>query len=102
MLLRMSTKIVSSSAPGTPYFALAGTIMPARQRRSAISASVRVWSLISASIEQGCQALLDAVGDVQRQCLDRGGRVHAARRDEDAAIDDEQVLHVVAASPGIH
>src|SRR5690348_255520 len=99
MLATMSARIVSSSAPGTRYFALAGMIMPARQRRSARSASDRVSSLIAASIEQGCQALLDAVRDVQRQRLDRGGRVHAARGDEDAAVDDEQVLHVVAASP---
>src|SRR6185437_12843677 len=55
-----------------------------------------------ASIEQGCQTLLDAVSDVQRQCLDRGGWIHTTGRDEDAAIDDEQVLHVMAASPGIH
>ena len=49
-----------------------GTIMPARQRRSAISASFNVCSFIAASIvEQGCQALLHAVGDVQRQSLDR-------------------------------
>ena len=64
MLVTMSAKIVSSSAPGTPYFALGGTIMPARQRRSAVSSLVRVCSLISASIEQGCQTLLHAVGDI--------------------------------------
>ncbi len=34
-LLTMSAKIVSSSAPGTSYFALAGMTIPARQRKSA-------------------------------------------------------------------
>src|SRR5579863_8804409 len=91
MLLTMSAKIVSSSAPGTSYFALAGTIMPATQRRSAISVSVRIWSLMSASIEQCCQALFHAVSDVQRQRLYRRRRIHAARSDEDAAVHDEQI-----------
>ena len=59
----------------------------------------RAASLPNVSIEQGRKAPLHGVGDVERQRLDRAGRVHAGRGDEDAAVDDEQVLHVVAAAP---
>ena len=57
---------------------------------------------LSASIEQGRQPLLDLVGDIQRQRLDGRCRVHPAGGDPDAAVDDEQVLHVVAAAPCVH
>src|SRR6202035_2862490 len=49
--------------------------------------------------EQYRQALLDAVGDVERQSLDGRGGVHAAGGNPDAAIDDKEDLHVVATSP---
>src|SRR5712691_5755665 len=55
-----------------------------------------------ASIEQRRQPLLHLIRDIERQSLDRGGRVHAARGHPDAAIDDEQVLHVMATAPRIH
>ena len=54
------------------------------------------------SVEECREALLHAVGDIERQSLDGGGRVHTAGGDPDAAIDDEQVLHVVAAAPFVH
>ena len=54
------------------------------------------------SIEQIRQVLLDAVGDVEGQRLDGRCRVHAAGSDPDADIDDEEVLHVVAAATFIH
>src|SRR5271163_681029 len=44
------------------------------------------------SVEQCRQALLDVIGDVERQSLDGRGRVHAARGNPDAAIDDKQVF----------
>ena len=54
------------------------------------------------SVEEVREVLLDRVGDVERARLDRARAIHAARRDEDAAVDDEQVLHVVAAPPAVH
>src|SRR6476620_8602936 len=54
------------------------------------------------SVEQCRQALLDGVGDIERQSLDGSGRVHTARGNPDAAIDDEKVSDVVAAPPLIH
>ena len=54
------------------------------------------------AIEQAGQALLDAVRDVERERLDCSRRVQAGGCDGDAAIDDEQVLHVVAAAPFVH
>jgi hypothetical protein len=54
----------------------------------------RPWTSL-ASIEQMGQALLHLIGDVERQGLDRGCRVHATGSDEQTAIDDEQVLHIV-------
>src|ERR1035438_2157897 len=103
MLLTMSAKIIALSAPGTSYFVLGGIIMPARQRKSEISASFSVCSFIAASIvEQGCQASLHAVGDVQRDRLDGGGWIDPTRGDEHAAINDEQVPDVMASTPGVH
>src|SRR3954466_10653032 len=54
---------------------------------------------MSASIEQIGEALLHLVGDVEREGLNGGGWIHAARGDEDAAIDDEEILDVVRAAP---
>src|SRR6187402_461876 len=54
---------------------------------------------MTASVEQIGEALLHLVGDVEREGLDGGGRVHTARGDENAAVDDEEVLHVVGATP---
>ena len=54
------------------------------------------------SIEEGSQAVLDAVGDVERERLDRPRRVHTGRSHKDAAVDDEQVFHVMAATPLVH
>ena len=55
-----------------------------------------------ASVEQIRQALLHLVGDVERHGLDGRGRVNAAARHEDAAVDDEQIFYIVAATPVIH
>src|SRR5437870_6252952 len=57
---------------------------------------------IISSIEQIGETLLHLVGDVERDGLDGGGRVGAARCDEHAAVDDEEVLHVVGAAPFVH
>src|SRR3974390_970556 len=46
---------------------------------------IRVWHYRSPSVEQIGEALLDAVGDIERQRLDGRGRIDAARRDPDAA-----------------
>src|SRR3954469_10994648 len=75
MLLTISAKIRSSSAPGTPNALLAGIIIPATQRSDLVSFAVRaVFSVpIGASIEQSGEALLDAVCDIQRQRLDGAG-----------------------------
>src|SRR5579863_2934044 len=102
--LTMSAKMIGSSAPGTPNSVLAGMIIPAMHWRSRNSAADRlalVSLCMSLSIEQGGQALLHRVGDIKRQGLDCTGRIHAARGDEDAAIDDEQVLHIVTSAPFI-
>src|SRR6185437_4835939 len=97
-VVRMSAWIAGSSAPGTRYSALSGIITPARARRSSLAVLV---SGIGASVEQIGEALLDLVGDVERQRLDCRGRVHAAGRDEEAAVDDEQVLHIMRPAPAI-
>src|SRR6478735_1270537 len=94
-LRRMSAKIASSPAPGTRYSGLGGIIISARQRSDRCCSADRECSIV-ASVEQGCQALLDAVRDIERQRLDGARRIYAGRGDEDAAVDDEQVLHVVA------
>src|SRR5271166_2071235 len=75
---------------------------PSSRARSSDTIGTREVIAFLSSIEQRGQALLDAVGDVKRQRLDRSCRVHPSRGDEDAAIDDEQVLHVMAAAPFIH
>src|SRR5215510_2448129 len=54
------------------------------------------------SIEECGEALLYAVGNIERQSLDGGGWVHAAGGDPDAAVDDKQVFHIVAATPFVH
>src|SRR6201999_1776671 len=81
----MSAWMAGSSAPGTSNSALAGMITPAVARRSSRSAGlrdggVRLASLsdMRASLEQVGQAALHLVGDIERQRLDRGGRVHPA------------------------
>src|SRR5277367_39633 len=92
--------MAASSAPGTLYSLLAGMIMPAMAWRSSRWAGVRIASRdITASIEQIGQTLLHLVGDIERNGLDRRGRIDAARGDEHAAIDDEQVFHVMRPSP---
>ena len=54
-----------------------------------------------ASIEQIGEPLLDLIRHVQRDGLQRGRGVHATRSHEHTAIDDEEVLHIVAAAPFI-
>src|SRR5882724_6478063 len=99
----MSACTAASSAPGTLYSSLAGMIMPATVRRSSRWRWVRVFgSDITSSIKEIGEALLHLVGDVERDGLDGGGRVDAARGDEHAAIDDEEILHVVRAAPFVH
>src|SRR6185437_5224888 len=86
--------------PGTLYSVLAGMIIAATARRSSRWADVSVLSSdISASVEQIGEALLHLVGDVERDGLDGGGRIDAARGDEHAAVDDEQVFHIVRPAP---
>src|SRR5450755_4148555 len=79
-------------------------IKPATARRSRVWSAVRSWFCMETAslVEQVGEALLDAVGDVERQSLDGRGRIHPARSHPDAAVDDEQVLDVVAASPFVH
>src|SRR5689334_10631825 len=100
----MSAKMAGSSAPGTPWPALAGIMCATTHRSDRCSASVSTgdtWG-ISASVEQMVETFLDAVGDVQGERLDRGRWVDAAGGDEQAAVDDEQVFDVVTATPGVH
>src|ERR1700740_1618765 len=99
----MSPWIAASSAPGTLYSSLSGIIMPEITRRSSRWAEVRDFSTIMwSSIEEIGEAALHLIGDVERDGLDGGGRVDAAGGDEHAAIDDEEVLHVMRAAPFVH
>src|SRR5215469_14306537 len=95
----MSAWMAASSAPGTLYSSLAGIIMPATVRRSLHWARVRAISVITSSIEQIGQAALHLIGDVERDGLDGGGRIDAARGDEHAAVDDEEILDIMRAAP---
>src|SRR5882762_4589452 len=97
----MSAWIAASSAPGTLYSSFDGIIMPATVRKSSCWAEERATDIIS-SIKKIGEALLHLVGDVERDGLNGGRRVNAARGDEYAAIDDEKVLHVVRAAPFVH
>src|SRR6516162_7817850 len=103
--------MTGSSAPGTLYSALSGIIIAAIARRSSRWAGVRLLLcavtlvstlFIAASIEQIGQALFHLIGHIERNRLDGGGRVDSAGGDEDAAIDDEEVLHVVRTAPFVH
>src|SRR3977135_1029048 len=99
----MSPKIFSSSAPGTPQAALGGMITPASACRSRTCSAVRSgFCMAIFSVEQVGEALLDAVGDVERQRLDGRSRIDAAGGHPDAAVDDEEILHVMAAAPFVH
>src|SRR5260370_15360772 len=96
----MSAWTAASSAPGTLYCSLAGIIIAAMVRRSSRCAEVRIFSAdIASSIEQIGEALLHLIGDVERDSLDGGGRIDAARRHEHAAVNDEEILHVVRPAP---
>src|SRR5215831_10469853 len=101
--------MAGSSAPGTLYSALSGIIMAAMTRRSSRWAGVRLWAVIfvsttfiAVSIKQIREALFHLVCDVERDRLDSGRRVDTAGGDEHAAVDDEQVLDVVRATPFVH
>src|SRR6201999_3622386 len=94
--------MAASSAPGTSYSWLAGMIIAAIVLRSSRCLGVSVGSTdMPPSIEQIGEALLHLVGDVERDGLDGGGRIDAARGDEHAAVDDEQIFHVVRPAPFI-
>src|SRR6266702_7641621 len=96
----MSAWMAASSAPGTAYSELAGIIMAATVRKSARWPGVSAFSAdIASSIEQIGEALLHLVGDVERDGLEGGGRIDATRGDEQAAVDDEQVLYIVRTAP---
>src|SRR3569832_415598 len=98
----MSAWIAASSAPGMRYSTLAGIIMPAIVRKSWRCASVSCsFDCMAASIKEVGEALLHLIGDVERDGLDGGGRIDAARGDEQAAVDDEEVLHVMRTAPFI-
>src|SRR3984893_17014164 len=99
----MSAWSLGSSAPGTLYSVLAGMIIAATVRRSSRWAFVRAGSIdMTSSVEQIGKAALHLIGDVERYGLNGGGRVHPARGDEHAAVDDEQVLHIVRPAPFVH
>ena len=69
---------------------IAAMMIPASARRSRSCSGSRSWfGMGSSSVEQVGEALLDAVGNVERQRLDGRGRVHAAGGHPDTAIDDE-------------
>src|SRR5882757_1828777 len=96
----MSSWIAGSSAPGTLYSSLAGMIITATVRRSSRWAEVNSFAAdMAASIEQIGKTLLHLVGDIERDRLDGRGRVDATRRHEHAAVDDEEILHVMRAAP---
>src|SRR5438876_2648595 len=96
----MSAWIAGSSAPGTLYSSLAGMIIAATVRRSSRWAVVSSFAAdMAVSVEEVGKALLDLVGDVERDRLNGRGRVHAAGGHEHAAVDDEEILHVVRAAP---
>src|SRR4029079_15881003 len=96
----MAAWIAGSSAPGTLYSSLAGTIIAATVRRSSRWAEVNSLAAdMAGSIEEVCKALLHLVGDVERDRLDGRGRVHAARGHEHAVVDNEEILHVVRTAP---
>src|SRR4051812_15634833 len=96
----MSAWMAASSAPGTAYSVLAGMIMAATVRKSSHWVELSAFSAdITASIEQIGKALLHLVGDVERDGLDGGGRIDAARGHKQAAVDDEQVFDVMRAAP---
>src|SRR3979490_2669435 len=77
-------------------------ILPARARRSRTCSAVRSgFCMAIFSVEQVGKALLDAVGNIERQRLDGRGRIDAAGGHPDAAVDDEQVFYVMAAPPFI-
>src|SRR5437762_1004657 len=96
----MSAWIAGSSAPGTLNSSLAGTIMAAIVQRSSRWARGSWLSAdMMASVEEIGETLLHLVGDVERDGLDGRGRTDPARGDEDAAVDDEEILHVVRATP---
>src|SRR3954453_17464370 len=97
----MSAWIAVSSAPGTLYSSLRGMIMPATVQRSSCWAEVRAIDIIS-SIKEIGEALLHLIGDVERDGLNGGCRVDAARSNEHAAIDDEKIFYVVRAAPLVH
>src|ERR1700736_5237859 len=89
-----------SSAPGTLYSSLAGIIIAAMVRKSSRCVEVRIFSAdIITSIEQIGEAALHLVGDVEGDGLDRGSRIDAARGHEHAAVDDEEILHIVRTAP---
>src|SRR6185295_15606900 len=98
----MSAWIASSSAPGTLYSSLAGMIIPATVRRSSRWVWVSISANMTSSVKQIGQAALHLVGDVERDGLNGGSRVDAAGGDEHAAVDDEQVFHVMRAAPFVH
>src|SRR5512140_3160733 len=98
-VLSMSAWIAASSAPGTLYSSLAGTIMAATVRRSSRWRWVNAGTDIISSIKEIGEALLHLIGDVERDGLNGGGRVDASRGDEHAAVDDEEILHIVRAAP---
>src|ERR1700674_4629961 len=78
-------------------------IVPASARRSRVCSAVRsAFGMSLLSVEQIGEALLDAVGNVERQRLDGRGRIDAAGGYPDAAIDDEEVLYIMATAPFIH
>ena len=72
--------------------------MPGREQTESASEC----PVIFRSIEERVEALLDAIGDIERQRLDGGRRIDASGSDPNAAIDDEQVLDVVATAPFVH
>src|SRR4051812_47484054 len=92
--------MAESSAPGTLYSSLAGTIIAATMRRSSRWVEVNLKaSDMAVSVKEVGKAVLHLVGDVEGDRLGGRGRVDAAPRHEHAAVDDEEILHVVRTAP---
>src|SRR3978361_1914519 len=99
----MSAWIAASSAPGALYAVLAGMIMAETARKSSrCRGGSALFGNMTTSIEQIGETLLHLIGDVERDGLDGRSRIDAARSDEQAAVDDEQVFDIVRPTPFVN
>ena len=91
-------ELIGSSADAACILKLINRRSSARRIRDRV-AEDQMRPDMPPSVEQPIQALLHLVCDIQCQRLDCRSRIHAGTGDKQAAIHDEQVLHVVAAPP---